>query len=130
MNRIVSSLKLRMKGPEVADLQDTLQLFLEKQAMLAEDESTRRDLYAALPPERGKQTFGAATSGLVGIFQGQKRFGASGEVDEPTARAVNALLEELGAFGPAAAVNAGDKDRGEHGTRPEGANSTRTFFRF
>lgn len=105
MNKIISSLRSRMQGPTVADLQDGLQLLLDRGMLLADDEGLRRDLSAALRNERAEQTFGGATGKLVGRFQVERHLQASGAVDEPTAGALNSLLEELGAFGPAGTYN-------------------------
>jgi hypothetical protein len=41
MNKITFPWKLRMRGPEVADLQDALQLLLDRGALLAGDEAAR-----------------------------------------------------------------------------------------
>jgi hypothetical protein len=90
-----------MQGPTVADLQDGLQLLLDRGVLQAEDEGLRRELSAALRNERAEQTFGVATGRLVGQFQLERHLQTSGAVDEPTAGALNRLLEELGAFGPA-----------------------------
>src|SRR3990170_8722754 len=101
MNKISFPLKLRMKRPQVADLQDALQVLLDRGILLREDGAARRELSAALPRERAEQTYGATTRKLVSAFQQERRlFGPtgapSGEVDEPTAKALNALLKELG----------------------------------
>lgn len=101
MNKITFPLKLRMKGAKVADLQDALKMCLDRRAILANDAAARRELSAALKPERNGQTYGSTTRKLVSIFQQEQRlFGPtgapSGEVDEPTANALNAMLKELG----------------------------------
>lgn len=71
MNKIVFPLKLRMKGPEVGDLQVALQLLMDKGGLLADDEGVRRELSAALKPERAKQTYGAATRKLLSTLPGR-----------------------------------------------------------
>jgi hypothetical protein len=96
MNKIIFPLKLRMKRPEVADLQDALQLLLDRSVVLANDERVRRELSAALKPERDRQTYDRTTHELVSIFQTERRLQPSGEVDEPTANALNRLLQEWG----------------------------------
>lgn len=98
MNKITFPLKARMTGPTVADLQDALQQILERGVIPRDDEGARRELTAALQRERAEQTYGKATSKLVGIFQEARQLQASGAVDEPTANALNQLLEELGVF--------------------------------
>ncbi|HEY6409501.1 MAG TPA: carboxypeptidase-like regulatory domain-containing protein [Ktedonobacteraceae bacterium] len=96
MNKITFPLKPGMQGPAVADLQDALQLCLERGPILANDEGTRRELSAALKRERVEQIYGDATGKLVSIFQTERNQQPSGEVDEPTAIALNALLMEWG----------------------------------
>jgi len=96
MNKITFSLKRQMHGPQVADLQDALKFLLERGLILGQDEGARRELLAALSAERDRQTYGRITAKLVGIFQEERRLQSTGEVDEPTANALNALLKELG----------------------------------
>src|SRR6266478_6408562 len=96
MNKITFPLKLNMQGAAVADLQETLRLCLDRSAILANDEGARRQLSTALKPERDGQTYGGVTGKLVKIFQGERNLQPSGEVDEPTANALNALLQEWG----------------------------------
>ena len=64
--------------------------------LLANDEATKRELSAALKQERTRKYFGGATSKLIRRFQEERRLQASGEVDEPTAAALNALLQAWG----------------------------------
>src|SRR5437764_14964429 len=96
MNKITFPLTLRMQGPAVAILQDALQLCLERSALLANDEVARRELSAALKRERVEQIYGDATGQLVSIFQTERKLPPGGEVDEPTANALNALRKEWG----------------------------------
>lgn len=96
MKKITFPLKQRMQGEAVADLQDALQLLLDRRVLLANDEAARRQLMAGLQRERVGQTYGPATSQLVSRFQNEHRLPASGEVDEPTANALNARLNGLG----------------------------------
>src|SRR5262245_43029724 len=96
MNKIIFPLKVRMKRPEVADLQDALQLLLDRGVILANDERTRPELSAALKAEREKQTYDRATRDLVSTFQSERRLPVTGEVDEATANALNTLLREWG----------------------------------
>jgi hypothetical protein len=58
-----------MQGPAVADLQDALQVCLDRGAILANNEDTRRDLSAALKSEREGQTYGDVTSKLGDSFR-------------------------------------------------------------
>src|SRR6266436_6025818 len=96
MNKITFPLKLNMQGAAAADLQDALQLCLDRSAILANDPAARQQLSVALKPERDGQTYGDVTGKLVKIFQGERHLQQSGEVDEPTANALNALLQEWG----------------------------------
>jgi hypothetical protein len=100
MNKITFPLRLRMQGPAVSDLQNALQVLLERSAILANDPAARRELSAALASEHDAKTYGNATGKLVSAFQQERRLlgptgGPSGEVDEPTARALNELLEQM-----------------------------------
>ena len=96
MNKITFPLNQEMNGQQVADLQDALHLLLNRGVLLANDEAARRELSEALQRERAEQTSGEATSKLVGRFQEERRLLATREVDEPTAKAFNALLRGLG----------------------------------
>ena len=98
MKTITFPLRLQMKRPQVGDLQDALQLLLERRLLLSNNDATRRELSETLENERTEQRFGKATRQLVGLFQEEQRLPPSGQVDEPTANALNALLERLGAF--------------------------------
>ena len=96
MNKIIFPLKQDASGTNVTDLQDALLQCLERGALLANDESARRQFSAVLESERTRQTYGGATTKLVGHFQEERRLQSSGEVDEPTAGALNSLLQEWG----------------------------------
>jgi len=85
-----------MKGPQVAGLQEVLTLLLERCLILTNDEGARKKLLAALQPERQRQSYGQITAELVATFQKERNLQPTGEVDEPTAHALNALLKELG----------------------------------
>ncbi len=99
MNTITFPLKRQMKGPQVVDLQEVLTLLLERCLILANDEGARKKLPAALKPERKGQNYGQITAELVATFQKERNLQPTGEVDEPTANALNALLKELGVLG-------------------------------
>ena len=96
MKKITFPLKLQMTGLAVVNLQDALQLLLDRSVLLANDEAARRALIAGLQRERAGQTYGPATSQLVSTFQQEHKLPASGEVDEPTANVLNAMLNGLG----------------------------------
>ena len=95
MNKITFPLKSRMQGPEVGDLQAVLQLLLDRGIILRDDEGARQGLSATLNREHTEQTYGEVTRRLVCIFQEERRLEVSGTVDEPTASALNRLLDEL-----------------------------------
>src|SRR2546428_4364399 len=95
MNKITFPITSRTQGSKVRDLQVALQLFLERGLIMAGDEAHRPEALAALQRESAEQTYGAATRKLVGIFQEERQLGGRGEVDEPTANAMNRLLDEL-----------------------------------
>lgn len=94
MNKIKLVLKKEMQGPEVSDLQEVLQLLLDRGMLLTNEEGVRL-ASAELKQEHAEQIFGEATRKLVGIFQGEQQLEVSGVVDESTAAALNQLLDEL-----------------------------------
>ena len=94
MNTIIFPLRSRMKRPTVTDLQDGLKLLLDRGVLLTNDEATRKDLSKTLKRERRTQFFGSATGQLVRHFQEEQGLNVSGTVDEPTATALNRLLED------------------------------------
>ena len=101
MNKITFPLKPGMQGPAVADLQEALQVCLDRGAIMANDAAARQQLSAQLKPERDAQTYGEGTRAVVSVFQRERGLadpavGPSGEVDEPTANALNALLKDWG----------------------------------
>ena len=98
MNKIIFPLKQRMQGPAVTNLQDALQVCLDRGIILANDEGARRELTAFLLRERAEQTYGSGTRKLVNAFQEERQLQGGGAVDEATAKALNGLLRELGAF--------------------------------
>ena len=96
MDKITFPLKPGMQGPDVSNLQDALQLFLDRSAILASDEGARQELSAALKGERIEMIYYDVTQKLVSTFQDERHIQSSGEVDESTANAINALLKEWG----------------------------------
>src|SRR5215207_4669673 len=96
MNRIIFPLEAGRRGPEVVDLQAALQLLLDRGAILRDDEGARRELSAMLQGERAEQFYGDVTIKVVATFQEESRLEPSGNVDEPTANAINAFLQESG----------------------------------
>ncbi|WAI00934.1 hypothetical protein [Methanogenium organophilum] len=100
MNKIAYPLNQGMQGPPVADLHNAMQVLLERSLILANDEAARRELAAALRRDRDRQSFNRATGKLVSVFQREWRLQPSGDVDRPTADALNKLLRELGLLDP------------------------------
>ncbi len=101
MNRIIFPLEPGMHGPQVVNLQGALHLLLDRAAILAGDAATRNDLSLGLRRERAETIYEQVTRRIVTIFQEERqeqRLEPHGRVDEPTANALNVMLEELGAF--------------------------------
>lgn len=96
MNTITHPLNQQMRGPQVVDLQNALQALLDRGLILANDERARRELATVLRRELLQQAYGDTTGKLVSIFQRERRLQPSGDVDGPTADALNRLLHELG----------------------------------
>ncbi|SFU39127.1 neuraminidase-like domain-containing protein [Nitrosospira multiformis] len=96
MKKIISFLKSQMEGADVEDLQAALRRFLNKGFILKDDPEARRELSAKLILAQAAQKFDEATSKLVRKFQEEHGLEVSGVVDEPTANAMNRLLDELG----------------------------------
>ena len=96
MSTVVFPLKLRMTSPAVGDLQDALQLLIDRGLLLKGDDVAKREVAAALKQERVELTFGAVTRRAVAAFQDERHLEGKGEVDEKTADAINALLRDLG----------------------------------
>lgn len=92
MNKIVHPLRLRMKSDAVADLQDCLQLLMDKGVLKLSD-TERKTFKKRLSTERTKKTYGKTTSELVSLFQKKYRQQATGEVDDPTVALFNQLVE-------------------------------------
>ena len=84
MNKITSPLQLGAKGVAVTDLQDVLQLCLNKAVILSSDTAGRKKLSATLKRESTEKIYGETTRELIGIFQKKREFEQSGAVDEPT----------------------------------------------
>ena len=99
MNRVTFPLKLRKRGQSVQDLQAVLQLLLDRQVILSDDEAARKKLMTALQKDQTGQIYGTTTKKLVALFQDTRSLPSTGEVDEPTANALNQLLEEMGVLG-------------------------------
>ncbi|MHC1764914.1 MAG: hypothetical protein AB9869_11530 [Verrucomicrobiia bacterium] len=95
MNRITFPLRSGMQSQRVGELQAALQLLLDRGVILPRDERARRELSAALEREQAEQTYSNATLKAVGVFQEERQLGGRGEVDEPTANALNRFVDRL-----------------------------------
>ncbi|HVQ38818.1 MAG TPA: hypothetical protein VMS31_14870, partial [Pyrinomonadaceae bacterium] len=96
MNKIIFPLQPGMQGAAVADLQDALQLFMDRGIILANDPIQRVALSVKLRIERTAQVYHDTTQKLLSIFQQTRHIQPNGEVDEPTAKELNRVLKELG----------------------------------
>ncbi len=105
MHYISSNLKPRMKGQEVANLQEVLLYILKHKRDLL----TPRPVISHVPRppdwerleselrrEQKKRYYGKTTKWLVAILQYHLHLPSTGEVDKATADAINALMEEWG----------------------------------
>jgi hypothetical protein len=97
MNRIIFPLEFRMRGPQVADLQEALQLLLDRAVILADNHADRHKLSEALRRARAENIYEEATQKIVSTFQEERNLEErEGNVGEQTANALNALLKEWG----------------------------------
>ncbi|TMV44388.1 PA14 domain-containing protein,virulence plasmid 28 protein [Paenibacillus mesophilus] len=97
MKRILFPLKPNMTGAEVAALHECLQFLLDKGVYpFSEDE--KREYAELISVEARKNVYADVTQKLVAIFQELNQISSTGDVDEQTANALNAILEKLGAF--------------------------------
>ena len=95
MNKITFPLKQTMQGAAVADLHSALKLLLDRGILLRNDTATRSMLSVELQREATGQAYGSVTAKAVSIFQEEQKLKVTGDVDEPTANAMNRLLDEL-----------------------------------
>jgi len=93
MNKIIFPLTLQMQGEGVANPQEALRLCLSQRTILTNEETIRNELLDLLKQENAEQIYGNATSKLVSIFQKELELQSNGEVDEPTATALNKALQ-------------------------------------
>jgi hypothetical protein len=93
---IISPLASGARGAAVTDLQDALLHCLDRRVLLANDDAARAKTVAALQRERAGGTFSNVTQKVLSQFQEMNRLHGSGEVDESTAKALNALLRDWG----------------------------------
>ncbi len=91
------SMRLNSSGDAVVNLQDALLLLIEKGRIRLPD-NERRGLKEELRRDRERQVYGTGTGNVIAVFRQQFQLGPGEIVDEPTAEALNRLLQELGAF--------------------------------
>jgi hypothetical protein len=87
VNKIAFPLQLGMQGPTVAELQEALQVCMDRGALLAGNPTQRQQFSSLLKPQRAAQCYGETIS-LVATFQGEQHVQASTTVDEHTANAI------------------------------------------
>lgn len=102
MNKIVFPLNGQAQGSRVGDLQAALHFFIDRSLLLSHDPSHRREILILLLREKAKQQYADATTRLVSLFQEAHQLPTHGDVDEPTAAAINQLLEDKTRNGQAA----------------------------
>lgn len=95
MQFIIATIKPGDSGPTIANLQDALQLLLDRNVLLPGEEAARRRASTALKQERVDQIFSEVTYKLVGIFQAEQHLEVSGVVDEVTSKLLNHFIEKL-----------------------------------
>ncbi|MCK1642484.1 hypothetical protein IVA95_34240 [Bradyrhizobium sp. 157] len=93
MNKITPSLKQGARGTAVADLQDALRHCIAE-GIVRIGSADRRALEQGLQRERHGSAYGDVTHRLVRLFQEQHRLKATGDVNRPTAQALNKLLPD------------------------------------
>ena len=94
MKAIAAPINPNSQSAEVTNLQEVLLLLLRQQLIRVSDED--RPFYEeGLLREQRQQTYNDITQLVVGIFQEESRLQITGDVDEPTAAALNRLLKAL-----------------------------------
>ena len=106
MKRVISPLKEGNEGADVVNLQDAL-LFLIDKSNIRLSLDQRPILIGGLSQEQHDQFYGGSTIKVVTLFQGQHQQERTGDVNGPTADALNQFLKDLGAFD----TQAGDTHR-------------------
>ncbi|MFN8499658.1 MAG: neuraminidase-like domain-containing protein [Anaerolineae bacterium] len=97
MKPITPPLRLNDQGAAVANLQAALVLLLN-QGVIQTSPGTRQELLNMLANEARDAVYKDATAKSVAIFQQGRHLHPTGEVDQPTADALNQALKDLGAF--------------------------------
>ena len=98
LTRITFDLLPGIPNPGIANLQDALQLMVDR-SIIDLPEAQRQAYLEHLHTERLESTYGDITARLVAIFQSRNGIPENGEVHADTAKAMNDVLEQLGVFG-------------------------------
>ncbi len=99
MQKVIFPLQQNDTGSDVVNLQDALLLLLERAVIRPQSPLQLVGWQRGLRSEKETQIYGSTTFELVQRFQENKRtLRATGEVDKPTAAAINALLREFSAL--------------------------------
>lgn len=85
------------QGPEVANLQQGLQLLLRRE-LIAVEPGLREQILRELTSEQQEQRYRGATKELVSLFQRSRHIPPDGDVGDDTAKALTAALREIGAL--------------------------------
>jgi len=109
MQPVVAPIKIGDSGPQVANLQETLRLLLDREVIRTFDPPNSptaeelSELGQQMSTERTQSTSGNSTQRLVLYVQLQEGVGdgLGGAVEEKTAVRLNEILKGLGAFDPA-----------------------------
>jgi hypothetical protein len=102
MRSVVAPVNTTSSRESTSNLQEGLQYLLDHGGVHIGDAD--RAAYAELLAREGRDgRFSDGTSRLVGVFQEQRGLPITGEVNDQTAEALNAVLRKLGAFDDAAA---------------------------
>ncbi|MFN8471147.1 MAG: neuraminidase-like domain-containing protein [Anaerolineae bacterium] len=97
MKPITPPLRSGDEGPAVANLQEALVLLLNR-GVIQTSAGTRQELLNMMADEAQARQYRDASAKSVAIFQQGNHLHVTGEVDQPTADALNQALKALGAF--------------------------------
>lgn len=98
MKAIAPPINRNSQGSEVTNLQDGLLLLVNRQLLRAINPNELQGYLQELRKEQIAQAYGDVTTKLIALFQEQSQLKVTGEVDVPTAEALNRILKEIGAF--------------------------------
>ncbi len=119
MNAITFPLTPHMTGAAVGDLQELLQLLLDRAIIAPNDPGIRKELTLVLARERTGRGYASATTKCVALFQEAMQLPATGNVDEATAKSLNSMRRQLGVGGATGGGTGGTDTGGNTPTAPE-----------